>query len=113
VGRSELRSVESLLLQALIHALQVVAWPDHSARRKWRNEIPVFLMLARRRYQSGRAQHLDLAGIHADAAKAVRPLCMRTPPGRLPDASPLTVAMLLEEAADPDALTAHLAAARE
>src|SRR4051812_23871308 len=43
VGRSEARSGDSLLTQAMVHALKVAAWPDHMAARKWRNEITAFL----------------------------------------------------------------------
>ncbi len=59
VGKSELKSVRSHLQNAIVHALKVAAWPGHSARRKWRNEIATFLGQARNRFEPGMAQHLD------------------------------------------------------
>lgn len=38
VGRSEVKTVRSLLARAVEHALKASAWPDHAAARKWRNE---------------------------------------------------------------------------
>lgn len=60
VGRSETQAVDSLLSQALVHALKVAAWPDHVAARTWRNEISAFLVGAKRRFSPSMAQQLDV-----------------------------------------------------
>ncbi|MCB4820797.1 DUF29 domain-containing protein [Roseicella aerolata] len=108
VGRSEARSVDSLLTQALVHALKVAAWPDHAASRKWRNEIGLFLDQARSRYSPGMAQVLDLAAMHRRARRLVLDLDMRRPPQPLPEAIDLTLAGLLDESLGADALIARL-----
>jgi Domain of unknown function DUF29 len=108
VGRSEARSVDSLLTQALIYALKVAAWPDHAAARKWRNEIGLFLDQARSRYSPGMAQVLDLAAMHRRARRLVLDLDMRRPPQLLPEATDLTLAGLLDESLGADALIARL-----
>lgn len=109
LGKSQLQSVESPLLQALIHALKSVAWPDHMARRKWRNEMVVFLADARRRFQPGMAGAIDVAAIHHDAMRVVSKLDMRRPAAPLPTTTNLTVAELMDHALDADALIARLA----
>ncbi len=108
VGRSEARSVASLLTLALLHALKVVAWPDHMAARKWRNEIGIFRIQARARYSPGMAQVLDVADIYGSARRGVLDLDMRRPPMPLPDATDLTLADLLDESLGAEALIARL-----
>ena len=49
VGRSELRSVESLLVQALTHSLKVRAWPYSQNVPHWRAEARAFRRDTRRR----------------------------------------------------------------
>lgn len=39
LGASELRAVRSLIQLALFQALNILAWPGHSARDHWRHEI--------------------------------------------------------------------------
>jgi hypothetical protein len=108
VGRSEARSVESYLTQALIHALKVVAWPDHAAARKWRNEIGLFREEARSRYAPSMAQVLDAAAMHRRARRLVLDLDMRRPPQPLSATIDLTLAELLDESLGADALIARL-----
>ncbi|WP_165943391.1 DUF29 domain-containing protein [Roseicella aquatilis] len=108
VGRSEARSVDSLLTMALVHALKVVAWPDHAAARKWRNEIAAFLVGAERRFSPSMAQHLDVQDIYAAARRQVLDLDMGRPPQPLPDSTDLTLADLLDESLGADTLIARL-----
>lgn len=67
VGRSELKSVRSLLLQALLHGLKVAAWPGNEAARHWLVEAATFLSDARRRYEPGMRQRLELEDIYDEA----------------------------------------------
>jgi len=74
LGRSQVQAVESLLFQALLHALKVAAWPDNPARDHWRGEIRGFLIGARRRFTPSIARLVDPAAIHADALEGLRDL---------------------------------------
>lgn len=109
LGKSQLQSVESLLLQAFIHGLQSAAWPDHMAGRKWRNEMRVFLTDARRRFQPGMARAIDIASIYRDALQTVLDLDMRRPPAALHRTTDLTVAELMDHSLGTDAFMARLA----
>jgi len=108
VGRSETQAVVSLLRQALVHALKVVAWPDHRAARKWRNEIGNFLDEARHRYAPSMAQQIDLADLFRKARARTLSLEMDAPAAALPDTTDLTLADLLDESLGTDALIARL-----
>jgi len=108
VGRSETQAVDSLLTLALVHGLKVVAWPDHTAARKWRNEITAFLVGAKRRFSPSMAQYLSVPEIYAAARRQVLDLDMRRPPLPLPESTDLTLADLLHESLGADALIARL-----
>jgi hypothetical protein len=109
VGRSETQAVLSLLRQALVHALKLVAWPDHRAARKWRNEIGDFLDEARDRFAPSMAQQIDLAEVFRRARTRTLALEMDAPPPALPEATDLTLAELLDESLGAYALIARLA----
>ena len=108
VGRGELKAARSLFALAIEHALKATAWPEHSAARKWRNEVASFLAQARRRYEPGMAQHLDIADLYADALAVVRSLDMRRPGRRLPEAVALAPSDLADRAFGPDQLLARI-----
>lgn len=108
VGRSEVQAVESFLLQALLQAMKVAAWPDHMAVRKWRNEIGTFLLGARRRFAPSMAQQLDIAATHRDARRLVLDLDMRRPPAPLPETTDLTIPEIMDESFGAGALIARL-----
>ena len=109
VGRSEAQAVDSFLLQAFLHAMKVAAWPDHSAARKWRNEIDAFLLGAQRRFTPSMKHRVDVPEIHRDARRIVLGLDMRRPPRALPETTDLTVAELMDRSLDADAIIARLA----
>lgn len=67
VGRSELRSVESLVTQAMMHRLKQQAWPQSVTVVHWRREARTFSRQAARRFTASMRQKLDLAGLYADA----------------------------------------------
>jgi hypothetical protein len=108
VGRSETQAVVSLLRQALVHALKVVAWPDHRASRKWRNEIGNFLDEARQRYAPSMAQQIDLGALYRKARTRTLSLAMDAPPAALPETTDLTLDDLLDESFGADALIARV-----
>lgn len=78
VGRSELKSVRSLLTRAFEHALKIHGWPGNEAVDHWYAELDAFWRDARRGMDPGMAQHLDLPELFAEAREAV--LRLRTLP---------------------------------
>ena len=96
VGLSELRSCQSLLLQAMTHLLKLHAWPGSQSATHWRGEAGVFLDDAERRFTPSMQQRIGLEVLYAkvlrrareatDAAGAPRPL---------PDACPFELDGLL------------------
>ncbi|MGG5811545.1 DUF29 domain-containing protein [Falsiroseomonas sp. CW058] len=108
LGKSETKAVESLLAQALIHAMKLAAWPMHPAGGHWRGEIRTFLNSARRRFSPSMGQLIDLAGLHADALDTVRATSLEMPPLPLRDGTDLTLAELLDRDLPTDALVARL-----
>jgi hypothetical protein len=71
VGRSELRSVESLLGQALRHMLKAEAWPLSRDAPNWRADAIDFRQQARRRFVSSMRPRIDVAELYADALRAL------------------------------------------
>jgi hypothetical protein len=61
VGRSDLRAVESLLLQALMHMLKAEAWPNPLSVPTWRSDALLFRSQARRAFSPSMRQRIDVA----------------------------------------------------
>jgi hypothetical protein len=111
LGKSQLDAVRSLFALALEHALKALAWPDHAAARKWRNEAASFLGQARRKYQPGMAQHLGIDELYADTLAVVRSLDMRRPARRLPETVSLLPSDLADRGFGPEQLMERIRAA--
>ena len=107
-GAERNQAVVSLLRQALVHALKVIAWPDHRASRQWRNEIGNFLDEARDRYTPSMAQQIDLEALLRKARARTLSLAMDAPPVALAETTNVTLAELLDESLGADALIARL-----
>jgi hypothetical protein len=97
VGRSQVEAVESLLLQALVHILKAEAWPLSQAASGWRAEARLFRAQARRRFAPSMRQRIDLAGLYADAVRAMPETMDDQPPLPVPDQCPATLDELLGE----------------
>ncbi len=95
VGRSDLRAVESLLLQALLHMLKVEAWPNAPAVAGWRAEIRLFRAQARRAFSPSMRQRLDVPGLYADALRGMPETIDSQPPLPVPQECPVTLDALL------------------
>lgn len=107
LGRSELRSCESLLRQALVHLLKQHAWPASRSAVHWRAEIVGFLFDAGRAFSPSMTQRIDLGELYRRALQQARAEADESGlPGPLPDACPFTLAQLL--AGDVAALTRSL-----
>lgn len=110
VGRSELRSCESLLIQALVHLLKLNAWPGSSAASHWRGETASFLAGARRSFTPSMRQRIKLADLYADALYEVLAKTDDSgEPRALPDVCPFALDELLAGRPDVAALAAKLA----
>jgi hypothetical protein len=71
VGRSDLRSVESLLLQAFMHMLQAEAWPNSLSVPTWQSDALLFRAQARRAFSPSMRQRIDVGELYTDAVRAL------------------------------------------
>jgi hypothetical protein len=98
VGRSELHTVESLLVQALRHMLKAAAWPLSRDASNWRADAIDFRRQARRRFTPGMRQRIDMAALYADAIAALPETLEATPPLPVPATCPVTLEEMLDAA---------------
>jgi Domain of unknown function DUF29 len=96
-GRSQLHSVESLLVQALRHMIKAEAWPLSRDAPTWRADAVDFRRQARRRFSPSMRQRVDVAGLYADALAAMPETIDGQPPLPVPDVCPVTLDELLGE----------------
>jgi hypothetical protein len=95
VGRSDLRAVESLLLQAIMHMLKVQAWPNSLSVSVWQSDTLLFRAQARRAFSPSMRQRLDLASLYADALHAMPDTMDGQPPQPVSPTCPMTLDELL------------------
>ena len=95
VGRSELHSVESLLIQALAHMLKAEAWPQSRDVPHWQAEARGFRDDAADRFAPSMRQRLDMAKIFRRALNRLPQSIDGQPPLPIPDACPVTLDDLL------------------
>lgn len=105
VGRSQVHSVESLLLRALLHDLKVRAWPYSWNVPHWRAEARVFRSDARRRFTPSMRHKIDVAGLFREALKALPDTMDGYPPSKerlavAASSQPATLDEALMDAAD-------------
>jgi hypothetical protein len=96
VGREQLHAVESLLFQALLQMLKAVGWPDARDVESWLADSRGFRVQARRRFVSSMRQKIDLAGIYADALRALPTRMDEQPPQPVAQTCPMTLDVLLD-----------------
>lgn len=109
LGSSEIASVSSLLLQSLTHLLKAERWSSSPSVRHWRAEAITFLDQARERYRPSMAKDLDLARLFTRARKAVLAMDYEGPVDEIPGETTLTLAELMDPAADLRTLVDRLA----
>jgi hypothetical protein len=85
VGRSQLRAVESHLVQALLHWLKVRAWPSSRDIPHWRAEIRGQRDDARAAFAPSMAQRLDVETLYQRALRRLPETNDDVPPRALPD----------------------------
>jgi hypothetical protein len=97
VGRSQLHSVESLLVQALRHMLKAEAWPLSLDAPSWRADAIDFRRQARRRFVPSMRQRLDVASLYADALAAMPETIDGQPPLPMSEVCTVTLDDLLSD----------------
>jgi hypothetical protein len=97
VGREQLHAVESLLFQALLHLLKADGWPNSRDVENWRGDARGFRAQARRRFAPSMRQKIDVAGLYADAVKALPAMMDGQPPLPVSVACPFTLDELLAD----------------
>lgn len=108
VGRSELKAVASLLEQALLHALKLSAWPESPAANHWLSELGALLSGARRRYEPGMRQRVDLDDIYAGALGQLALVQHDGDPRPVPPSPPLELRELMDRGLSARDLVARL-----
>lgn len=97
VGRSQLHSVESLLVQALRHMLKAEAWPLCRDAPSWRADAIDFRRQARRRFVPSMRQRIDVVSLYADALAALPDTVDGEQPLPVPAECPVTLDELLAD----------------
>jgi hypothetical protein len=100
VGSERLHAVESLLVQALRHMLKAKAWPLSRDAPSWRADAVDFRQQARRRFVPSMRQRIDVAGLYADAVRALPETIDEVAPLPVPAVCPVTLEELLAEPSD-------------
>jgi Domain of unknown function DUF29 len=98
VGSEQLHAVQSFLVQALIHELKAIGWPQSHDAPAWRADAIRFRGDAARRYTPSMRQRLDLDKLYRQALRAVPATMDGQPPQPLPQTCPATLDELLSDA---------------
>src|SRR5689334_3461639 len=91
VGSEQLRAVESLLLQALVHMLKAEAWPLSREVPHWQAEARLHRAQAGLRFAPSMRQRLNLARLYAKAVRALPDTIDGQPPLPVPEHCPVTL----------------------
>jgi hypothetical protein len=97
VGRSQLRAVESHLVQALLHDLKAQAWPISRDVPHWRAEARGQRDDARSAFTPSMAQRIDVAALYRRARRRMPETIDGQPPLPVPETCALTLDELLAE----------------
>ena len=97
VGRSELHTVRSNLVQALLHDLECEAWPSLPYVPQWRAEARVFRSNAIDVFSPSMRQRIDLDALYRRALQGLPDTIDSQLPLPVPVSCPVTLAELLRE----------------
>lgn len=110
LGRSEIDKIHSLIRQAIVHLLKIVAAPDSDSRRHWQQEVGGFVVPIRRTWSAGYRQRIDMNEIWSDAREeagnALAAHDVGLPP--LPEACPFPLDLFVEKGFDTVRAIDHL-----
>jgi hypothetical protein len=95
VGREQLHAVESLLFQALLHLLKAEGRPQARDVGNWLPDARGFRVQAGRRFAPSMGRNIGVAGIYADALKALPARMDGEPPQAVAPDCPMTIDELL------------------
>jgi hypothetical protein len=91
VGRAELRAVDSLLTQAIVHHLKQACWPKSGEVSHWHDREIRFRQDAADAVSPSMRQRVDLARINRRAVQRLPATIDGIPPGPAPDLSGATL----------------------
>ncbi len=97
VGRSELHTVESLLVRALAHMLKADAWPLSREAPHWKAEAVRFRLDAASRFTPSMRQRIDVEKLYRRARRGIPETTDSLPPLPLSDDCPVTLDDLLAD----------------
>jgi hypothetical protein len=97
VGRSQLRAVESHLVQALLHMLKVQAWPLAGDVPHWQAEARGQRDDARAAFAASMVQRIDMAALYRRALRRLPEQMDDLPPLPVPEICPVTLDEMLGE----------------
>lgn len=97
VGNEQVHAVESLLLQAMVHRLKALGWPEARDVPNWLADSRLFGAQAAGRFTPSMRQRLDLPRLFRRARRAIPAAMNGHPPQTLPDDCPWSLEELLEE----------------
>lgn len=95
VGRSQLRAVESHLVQALLHDLKAAAWPLSHEVPHWQAEARGQRDDARAAFTPSMAQRIDVSALYRRALRRMPETIDGQPPLLVPEACSVTLDELL------------------
>jgi len=95
VGRSDLRVVESLLLQAFMTMLKAEAWPNSLSVPAWQSDALLFRSQARRAFSPSMRQRIDVDELYANAVRVLPTSMDGQPPQPVSQTCPMTLDELL------------------
>jgi hypothetical protein len=98
VGREQLHAVESLLLQAMLHALKAQAWPESPEVAHWQAEARLFRAQASNRFVPSMRQRIDIVRLYRQALRALPDTIDGQAPLPVPATCPVTLDELLADA---------------
>lgn len=97
VGRSQISAVRSLLVQAILHDLKCMAWPDSREVPHWRAEARGMRGDAAEAFTPSMRQRIDVADLYRRALRRLPDTINLVPPAPLPQTCLLTLDALLAE----------------
>ena len=97
VGRSELRAVESLLTQAMLHDLKAEAWPLSRDEPHWRAEARLFRRQAADTFTESMRQRINLPRLYQNALAGLPDTMDGLAPLPVPPELPMTLDEMLGE----------------
>jgi len=95
VGSNQFHSVQSHIVQALLHQLKVIAWPNLPYVDGWEAEVRQERGHIRRRFANSMRRKINMDELYRDALDALPATQDRVPAGPEPKECPVTLDDLL------------------